>query len=345
MGRDTIRCAIVGYGTTFHWGWIHAAWIKAVAGLELGAICTRTEESAARARHENPGVETCTDLAALLRRADIDLVTILTPHNTHADLTVQCLEAGKHVLVDKAMALTVDECDRMIDAAERNGRALAVFHNRRHDGNIRAITEVVRSGEIGEVFYAEFYAGGYAPPGPGWYDDQAVSGGALYTYGPHVIDWLRQWIPGRPVEVTGIAHKLVWRQSTNADHAQGLIRFANGAAASITTSRIAYLGKPQWHILGTRGAIIDTAEGALTGYTREIDGLSAGSFRLKTAAGERQVPYKDSDWSTYYRDLAAHLRGGAPVPVSAEEGRATIAVLEAIERSAVSGRSETVQET
>jgi predicted dehydrogenase len=343
MSDGTIRCAIIGYGTTYHWGWIHARWIEAVAGMQLVAICTRSEESAAHARQENPGVETYTDLSEMLRRADIDLISILTPHNTHANLTVQCLDAGKHVLVDKAMALTVDECDRMMDAARRNGRTLAVFHNRRHDGNIRALTEVIRTGEIGEVFYAEFYSGGYSAPGPGWYDDQALSGGALYTYGPHVVDWLLQWIDSRPVAVTGVSHKLVWPQSTNADHAQGLIRFANGAAASITTSRVAYLGKPQWYILGTRGAIIDTAEGALAGYTREIDGPSAGSFRLKTATGERQVPYKNSDWSAYYRDLAAHLRGEGPVPVSAAEGRATIAVLEAIERSAVSGRSEVVQ--
>lgn len=336
-GDGKLGCAIVGYGTTFNWGWIHARWIEAVPDLRLVAVCTRTAASAARAAQDYPGIATYTDLDEMLRRADIDLVSVLTPHATHAAITLQCLAAGKHTLVDKAMALTVAECDAMSAAAARAGRTLAVFHNRRHDGNIRAITEIIRSGEIGEVFYAEFFAGGYGPPAQGWYDDRDLSGGAFYTYGPHVVDWLLQWIPSRPVSVTGVSHKLVWHECTNADHSQGLIRFANGAASQMTVSRIAYLPKPQWYILGTRGAIIDTAQGALTGYTRDINGPVGGSFTLRTAAGERTVPYLESKWAAYYADLAQHLKHGTPVPVSAAEGRATIAVLEALERSAARG--------
>jgi predicted dehydrogenase len=259
---------------------------------------------------------------------------VLTPHHTHADIVIRCLEAGKHVLVDKPMAITVAECDSMIAAARRANRTLAVFHNRRHDGNIRAITEVIRQGLIGQVFHAEFFSGGYHAPGSGWYDDEAASGGALYTYGPHVVDWLSLWVPSPPLWVVGFEHKRVWHESSNADHAQAIIHYENGCVAEIMVSRLAYLGKPQWYILGDQGAIIDTAQGALAGYTRETAGPSAGNFRLRTAEGEREVPYKESDWVTYYVDLANHLKYGAPVPVAAEEGRRAVAVLEAATRSA-----------
>jgi predicted dehydrogenase len=110
--------------------------------------------------------------------------------------------------------------------------------------------------------------------------------------------------------------------------------------AEITVSRLAHLGKPQWYILGTQGAIIDTAQGALTGYMRDVVGPSAGSFRLRTAEGEREIPYLESDWVTYYVDMVSHLRHGAPVPVTAEEGRQSIAVLEAATRSAKRGKPE-----
>jgi scyllo-inositol 2-dehydrogenase (NADP+) len=343
MQDKRIGCALVGYGTTFNWGWIHARWIQAAAGLRLAAVCTRTAASAARAGRDHPGVDTGTDLAAMLRRDDVELVCVLTPHNTHAAIAIQALEAGKHVLVDKAMAVSVAECDAMIAAARRNRRTLAVFHNRRHDGNIRAITETIRSGELGDIYHLEFFAGGYRAPGGGWYDDQEASGGALHTYGPHVVDWMLQWVPSRPAQVMGYAHKLVWCGTSNADHAQAVIRFANGAVGEITVSSIAHLGKPQWYILGTAGAIVDTAQGALAGYTKEVVGPSAGSFRLRTAAGEREVPYRESDWLTYYVDLANHLRHGTPVPVSAEEGRLTIAVLEAAERSARSGQPQQLE--
>ena len=340
MAQARVGCALVGYGTKFNWGWTHAHWIEAVEALRLLAVCTRTAESAIRARRDFPGVDTYTDLSQMLTRDDIELISVLTPHNTHAAIVIECLNAGKHVIVDKAMAITVAECDRMIEAARRARRTLAVFHNRRHDGNIRAITDVIRQGAIGQVFHAEFFAGGYGPPGSGWYDEEAASGGALYTYGPHVVDWLSLWVPGPPSQVAGFEHKLVWRQTSNADHAQAVIRYENGCVAEITVSRLAHLGKPQWYILGTQGAIIDTAQGALAGYMRDVIGPSAGSFRLRTAEGEREIPYLESDWVTYYVDMVSHLRHGAPVPVTAEEGRQSIAVLEAATRSAKRGKPE-----
>jgi predicted dehydrogenase len=132
----------------------------------------------------------------------------------------------------------------------------------------------------------------------------------------------------------------MWRQSSNADHAQAIIRYENGCVAEITVSRLAYLGKPQWYILGAQGAIVDTAQGALAGYMRDAIGPAAGSFRLRTAEGEREIPYRESDWVTYYVDMANHLRRGAPVPVTAQEGRQSVAVLEAATRSAKRGQPE-----
>ena len=349
MKDGKIRCGIVGYGPVFNWGWMHARWMQAVEDLRVVAICDRDPVCAAKAEGDFPEVEVYTDLGEMLRRDDIDLVAVVTPHNTHARLAIECLNAGKHTVVEKPMCLTVAEATSMIEAAEKAGRTLAVFHNRRHDGNVRAIKEVVDSGLIGDLFHIEVATGGY---GPGfdpkrsdrpWRVRKEIAGGALYDWGAHAIDWVLSMVPSKMTQVSGFFHKLVWDEVSNEDQTRAILRFENGCVAEVLLSHIAFLPKPYlWYILGTKGAIIDTGRDAIKGYCQELNGPSGGSFRLRTAEGERNVPYRESDWVTYYADLADHLLRGAPVPVSGEDGRRVITVLEAAERSAGSGRSEPV---
>ena len=142
-------------------------------------------------------------------------------------------------------------------------------------------------------------------------------------------------------QVTGFFHNLLWHDSSNEDQTRALIRFEDETVADITYSSVARIGKPLWRILGTEGAIEDSGDGAIEGYCKDITGPSGGSFRMVTDAGEAQVPYLESDWVTYYHDMADHLLRGVPVPVSAEDGRRVIAVLETAEKSSRTGRSET----
>ena len=341
MNADVVRCAIVGYGPTFNFGWVHAQWIQAVPELALVAICDRDPERAALAGRDFPGVDTHTDLDKLLARDDVDMVSVVTQHNTHCDLVVRCLEAGKHTVVEKPMCISVAEAGVMIEAARAADRSLAVFHNRRHDGNVRAIRKVIDEGRLGRVFHIELWAGGFGRPGDVWRSEKAVCGGALYDWGAHAVDWVLSLVPSRMAQVTGFFHKLLWHDSSNEDQTRAIIRFEDGTVADITCSSIARIGKPLWRVLGTEGAIEDWGEGAIEGYCKEIIGPSAGNFRMVTDDGETDVPYLESDWVTYYHDMADHLLRGAPAPVSAEDGRRVIAVLETAETSSRTGRSET----
>jgi len=348
MTERRIRCAIVGYGPVFNWGWVHARWLQAVPAMQVVAVCDRSPECAAKAKRDFPEVDTYTELGALLRRDDIDLVSVVTPHNTHAPIALECLQAGKHTCVEKPMCITIAEATAMVEAAKRAGRTLAVFHNRRHDGNVRAIRRVIESGEIGEVFHLEvcacWYEAGFnhGRPGEPWRASKAISGGALYDWGAHAIDWVLSMVPSRMTQVTGFFHRFR-HQASNEDQTRALIRFENNCVAEILQSRLALLGRPYlWYILGTQGAIMDSGRDAIKGYCQELTGPPGGSFRLRTAAGERDVPYLESDWATYYADLANHLLHGGPVPVSGEDGRRVITVLETAEKSSKSGHSEPV---
>ena len=348
MAADRIRCGIVGYGPVFDWGHMHGRWLGAVPEMELVAVCDRDPDCAAKAARDFPGVTTHHDLSEMLRREDLGLVSIVTPHNTHARLAVECLQAGKHVVVEKPMCVTIAEADAMVGAARQAGRTLAVYHNRRHDGNVRLIHELVRTGAIGDVFHVEVCAMGYEPgsyrgPDDPWRASKSISGGGLYDWGAHAVDWVLSMIDTPMLEVTGLFHRFGVDAASNEDHIRAIIRFANGCAAEICHSRAALIGKPYlWYILGTKGAILDTGAGALEGYCKELNGPSGGSLTLRTPDGEQAVPYKDSDWATYYQDLADHLLRGATVPVSAEHGRRVIAVLQTAEKSSASGHSESV---
>ena len=344
--KSPVRCAVVGYGAAHIFGRAHGRWISATPDLEWVAVCDVDQDRLAAAREEFPHLATCQSISELAERDDIDAVSIVTPHHTHAPLAIECLNAGKHVVVDKAMCLSVAEADRMIDAAAANDVMLAVFHARRRDGNFRAIKEVVHDGRIGELFHIELTAGGYGEPKDWWYSRKAQGGGAFYYWGPHAIDWILDLVRDRVTGVNGYYHKLVWHNRDVEDQTRAILRFAGGAVADITWSHIAAAGKPLWRILGTKGAIVDSGVGGNAGYQDEIAGPPGGTFDLVTIEdGERSqvtLPYRESDWLTYYSQIADHLLRGGPVPVTGEDGRRTIAVFEAAEKSSASGQTESV---
>ncbi len=344
--KKEIRCGIIGYGAIFNFGKFHGLKIKGIEDLKLTSVFSRSTKRTNAAKEDFPEIETYNHITTMLKKADIDMVVVVTPHNTHASIALQCLRAGKHVIVEKPMCITVGNATCMIREAKRVNKMLAVFHNRRHDGNYRTIKEVVDKGMIGDVFYVEVADTSYGPRGYGWRSDNKISGGVLYDWGSHAIDWVLDLIPSRIVSVTGFFHKLVWNDVTNEDQGLAIISFENGAVAQVIASSIARLSKPLWYILGTKGAIIDSGANALTGYCFEPVGYSKGSFRMVTEKEghvvEKNVKYKPSNWIQYYTDIANHLLLGKPVPVSGKEGRRVIAVLEAVKKSAKSGCTEKV---
>lgn len=326
-----IKCAVVGYGPAFDMGKHHCGWIRATEGLRLVAVCDIDPKRLAAAREDFPWVKIYSKIGKMLKDADVDLVTVVTPHNTHAKLALQCLKAKKHVIVEKPMCITTREATAMIKRAKESGVMLTVFHNRRHDGDFLAIKEVIDKGLIGKVFHVEMFGGGYSHPGYWWRSDKKISGGTFYDWGAHLIDWLLNLVPERVVGVSGFFHKLVWEDISNEDQVEALIRFESGAVADVQLSNIARVGKPRWRILGTKGAILDTGDGKLKVST-EIQGIPA----------EMEIRYKETDWTAYYRNIADHLLRGKELEVKPEEARRVIAIIEAAERSYKSGRTEPV---
>ncbi|MGD8991291.1 MAG: Gfo/Idh/MocA family oxidoreductase, partial [Desulfobacterales bacterium] len=244
---------ILGYAPSV--GKIHGLGAENTSGLELRAACDLSSARLDQAQLDFAHIKTYATANAFAADARIDLVIIATPPNTHAELAIQMMAAGKHVVCEKPLALTRRETDAMVEMAEKQGVHLSCHQNRRWDVDYLAIRQALREGLIGELFYMETFVGGYHHPCGYWHSHDTVSGGLTYDWGGHYLDWAVSLIPEPVYSVTSTRHKRVWHDVTNADQERILLRFAGGQEAEFMHSDIAALRKPKWYLLGTKGAI------------------------------------------------------------------------------------------
>ncbi len=326
-----VRVGLLGYGAIGH---EHNAAIAATPGLTMAAVCDRNASRVDAALALAPDARVAADAEALVAADDVDLVVVSTPPDSHVDWTLRALAAGKHVVVEKPFCLTVAEADEMLAAA--GDRVLAVYQNRRWDADYLALKRVVRSGVLGDVFHLESFVGGYGHPCNYWHSDEEISGGAVYDWGSHHLDWTLDLLSGDVEWVSATTQKRMWHDVTNADHSRVTLRFADGAEAEFVHSDLAAALKPKWYVLGTRGALrgdyvaaaVPTDHPAvLTVYTPDGVG-GVHEQRLSVPAAPEQP---------FHRELADRLLSGEPMSVTPEGSRRNIAVMEAATASVRDG--------
>ena len=339
--RAPIRVGLLGYGAIGH---EHAAAVRDVDGLDLALVCDVSPDRLAVAEAFTPGVRTTTNPEDVRLADDVDLVVVSTPPNTHGQWAIDLIEAGKHVVLEKPMALTVAECDAAIDAARRSDRLLVVYQNRRFDPDFRAIAELIEADELGEVFHLEAFVGAHQHPCNYWHSDAEVSGGALFDWGSHIVDQILQLMPGEVATVTARNHKRTWHDVTNADHSRMTLHYADGREATFIYSDLAAALKPRWYIAGTRGGVIGDWRRERVIARTPIGTLDEDVLAPADSPPEvwlhgpdgrvAQVPGLPAPRGEFHRQLAEWLRDGMPMTVTAEHSRRVVAMLEAAEESA-----------
>ena len=287
----------------------------------------------------------------LLADDGVDLVIVSTPPASHAEWTLRALEAGKSVVVEKPFCITVDEADRQVAAAAERGLTLAVYQNRRWDADYLALKKVVRSGQLGEVFHYESFIGGYGHPCNYWHSDEAVSGGAIYDWGSHYLDWVMDLFPQQVEWVSATTHKRVWHDVTNADHSRVLVHFVDGVEAEFTHSDLSAALKPKFYVLGTEGGLIgdwrfEKVVGRSPVGTLLEDRLahsdSPADLRVFTPDGaggtsETRLSIPPAPAQPFHRELADQVLSGWPMSVTPEGSRKNIALMQAATASAADG--------
>jgi scyllo-inositol 2-dehydrogenase (NADP+) len=333
------RVALVGYGLAGEW--FHAPLVDATSGLELAFVVTSSADRADRARDRYPGVEVLPDVGALWRRAeDADLVVVAAPNRAHAPVALAALEAGLPVVVDKPLAATAADGRRLQEAAEARSLMLAVFHNRRWDGDMLTVRRLIGEGALGEVLRFESRFERWRPEvrTGTWreLDAPEEAGGVLFDLGPHLIDQALMLFG--PVETV---YAEVDRRRPGArvtDDAFVALTHRSGVRSHLWASQVAASPGPRMRVLGSKAAYVksglDVQEAALRAGRRPED---AGFGReppeawgtLGIDGGARPVETEPGDWPAFYRGVTAALRDGSPPPVAAADG---VAVLEIIER-------------
>ena len=318
----TVRFAVVGCGTATKR--IHLPALRS-AGADVTAFASRSRSSAEAAREQWGRGSVVDHWEEAVSRDDVDAVVVATPNALHRDVAVAAAGAGKHVVVDKPMARTVVEADEMIAAAEAGEVVLVPFHNARFVAPFAAAHNVVAEGRLGNVtgLRAAFGHGGpraWAPEATWFFDRSEAGGGCLIDLGVHIIDVIRHVAGDDIVEVAALLNGPAGGVEVDA---QLLVRLGGGAIGSVHASWSSRSGPDQQlTVVGTHG-------------TLHLDTRTPLTFLPPD--GERERVSVPESTGSPLAELLAGIRGERLPAVTAYDGRAAVAVVEAAYRSAADG--------
>ena len=329
MPSKDIKVGLLAYGAI---GDEHNRAIQATTGMALSAVCDTNLERLEAALKMSPGAKTFTDANEMLASGEIDLVVISTPPNSHYKWAKQALSLGLHVMLEKPMALTTQECDELMELALTKGVLLVVYQNRRYDPDFLTMKHLIDTDQIGDVFHYESFVGGYAKPCSFWHTDAAVSGGAIFDWGSHFIDQIMSIVPSDVDFVSGLNQKRVWDHVTNADHAQVSINFKDGVQAVFINSDLAAARKPKFYVLGTKGALIGEWDLSAGGAVADLPAIIS---LLRDDGSSEVVPYVNVQPYSFYSSVVSYINDATPMSVVAEQSRDVVAIMQAAEESAL----------
>lgn len=329
-----IRFGIIGIGNIAPH---HAIAIKNSADTELVAVATRSQERGDIFIHEHGG-KLYSDYRDLLGRTDIDVVAICTPHDLHAPMTIDAAHAGKHVLSEKPMARNLAECDAMITACEQAGVTLGVLFQMRFDPLAHKLKTLIDDGKLGRLIWTTTNALWYRTDD--YYRSGAwrgtwkhEGGGVLINQAIHVID-LMLWFTGMPTRVTAQTRTLNHSIEVE-DGALAILEYSDTRLGLIQATVAAYPGYPERiEIVGTRGsAIYHRGEARLEWHLTEPH--TDGEERAEVSSGaSTPMSINASGHIAAFQDFAAAVREQRAPRVDGNEGRKSIALVQAIYESA-----------
>jgi len=330
-----IGVGLIGYGLGGRA--FHAPYVSVTPGMALRAVVSR---DAAKVHADLPEVCVAGSVDALLKREDIDLVIVSSPDAFHADHAIAALSAGKHVLIDKPFATTLDDARRIIAASEAAGRLLSVFHNRRWDADFLTLRDVLAERRLGDIVQFESRFDRWRPvPAETWKEGRV--GGSWLDLGPHLVDQALVLF-GRPQAIT--ADTATFREGAPApDYFHAVLRYPDKRVI-LHSSKVAAANSLRFAVHGTAGSWIKhgvdpqeaaTLAGRVPGGADWGHDPLDGEITLATAdLATAPWPNRAGNYRLFWRALAAAIRGEGANPVPAAEALMVMEVLDAGLRSA-----------
>ena len=336
---------IVGCGMISNF---HAKAIADIEGASLVACFDAFPKSAQRLAGET-GCTAYDDLEKMIADPKVDIVTICTPSGAHMEPAVLAAKAGKHVIVEKPLEITLDRCDAIIDACEKSGVVLsAIFPSRFHESS-KLMKKAVESNRFGRLSMGDSYVKWFRTQE--YYDSGAWrgtwkldGGGALMNQAIHSVDLLA-WLMGPVSSVTAQTDTLAHERIAVEDVCAATVRFENGAIGVIQASTAAfpgYLKRIELH--GTEGsAVLEEEDIKVWDFANEVDGDEA----IKALAGKTKTGGGASDpnaighhgHTEQFRDVIRAIESGGKPAIDGPEGRRSVEIILAIYAAAEAGTS------
>ena len=323
---------------------IHADAIAMVPDARLAAV-TDVAVGAAAAFAAARGCAAEPDLDALLARPDVDVVSVCVPSGLHAEIGIRAARAGKHLVVEKPIDVTLNAADRLIDAARAAGVALTVISQHRFDPGLIEARRLLDEGALGRLVLGEASTKWYRTQAyydsAAWRGTNAMDGGSLMNQGIHYVDLLR-WCMGPVSEVTALCATQT-HQIEVEDTSLAALRFASGALGTIVASTSVFPGFAQrLEITGTEGTIT-IEDGAIVRRAFSSGAHEPrGPHGAAAAAGSNPAAVDVASHAAQLEDLLTAIEAGREPAVTGESGRATLEIICAVYESARTGRAVTL---
>lgn len=353
----TYRIAIIGCGGIANGK--HMPSLSKLKNIEMVAFCDIVPERAAAAseKYGAEGAKTYSDYTELLKDGSIDIVHVCTPNDSHAEIAIAALEAGKHVMCEKPMAKTAADAARMVETAKRTGKKLTIGYNNRFRPDSMHLKKLCEQGDLGEIYFAKAHAirRRAVPTWGVFLDEEKQGGGPLIDIGTHALD-LTLWMMDnyKPKVVLGTSyHKLSHKENaanawgpwdpkkfTVEDSAFGMIVMENGATISLESSwalNTLDVDEAKCSLSGTEGGADMKGGLRINGeehsrlFTKEVD-LDAGGVAFYEGAKESAPDVEMRMW------IQAIEEDKDPV-VTPEQAFVVSQILEAIYESARTGKA------
>jgi len=334
-----MKVGMIGAG---HWAEVHRKALEEV-GASLDTVLVSSDASRKRVE-EAWGVRATTDMQAFLSNSS-EAVIVVSPNYLHAEHSVAALNAGKHVLVEKPMATSLEDCDRMLTAAKRANKVLAVGLEMRVFSLFEHVKTVLDSGEIGKPIHLklDLWRRPYRAGAGGWKTDPAKLGSSILEEPIHYLDLARWYLfdsSGEPASVQAWANSRPERDYLN-ENLDVRLTYSDGTQALITRSIAAFEHAIHLNIVGEQGSLRASWSGKMDLDENPNAQLLVHRGRDRDALAERiPVEQKTGHAFDVPRQTAAFLnaiRSGACPPATGDDGRASVALCLAVEQSLVSG--------
>lgn len=354
MPENPLRIAIIGPGKVAH---LHAKAVLQTPDTTLVAVYGRTYQKAEDFANEY-GIRAYSDINDMVDREDVDLCIVTTPHPAHRDPTVAALDAGAHVLVEKPLASSLEDCDAMLEAARRNGRYLGTISQRRFYAPSMRIRQAIDTGQIGKPVLGMVQMLGWR--GEAYYQSDpwrgswaGEGGGVLVNQAPHQLDLLL-WYMGEAEEVFGIWRNLNHPYIEVDDTAVAIVKFKNGGLGNLVVSNSQKPGLyGKVHVHGENGASVGVQTDGGSMFVAGMSGItdppvndiwmvSGEEDKLSAFVAEDTAFFKQIDATVYFfglqiADFRDAIREGRPPMVTGDDGRRVVALFQAIYESTRTG--------